>query len=241
MLQNWANWFQALRLGGELWRKQPGLLVQSVLERLHVPPTDQFEEVAIEEDDASLAQFKGHGHDRHANDDEEGGDHEVVGVVGDDVSKADGGEGDEAEVKRVEALKLRFPQRKNQTKEEDVGKDDEDDEHEGDVQHLHPVSQTAEVPDGVALWWWGHLVELWAGQGPEEGPFPKELLPGQKLLEDLLVVLELDGLVLHVCLAVENVSDVQGLPDNNFLAEHEGSVLRGPGAGVPGSLSSSPW
>lgn len=170
--------------------------------------------MAIEEDDASLAQLEGHGHDRHANNDEEGGDHEVVGMVRDDVSKSDGGERDEAEVKWVKALQLSFPPRENQTEEENVGKDDENDEHEGHIQHLHPISQTSKVPNGEALGWWGHLVELWAGQGPEEGSFPKELLPGQELLEHLLVVLELDGLVAHVCLTLKDMSDVQGLPDD---------------------------
>lgn len=63
----------------------------------------------IEQNNSCLTQFKSHGHDGHTNNDKERGQHEELGVIGNYVSKTNSGECDEAEVVRIETLKLCFP------------------------------------------------------------------------------------------------------------------------------------
>lgn len=54
--------------------------------------------------DAWLAQLEGHAHDGHACDDEEEGQHEKLGVLGYNVTKANGCECYEAEVESLEPV-----------------------------------------------------------------------------------------------------------------------------------------
>lgn len=137
---------------------------------LNVAPADKANEMTIEQNDSRLTQFESHGHDGHTDDDEERGQHEVLGVIGNYVPKTNGGECDEAEVVGVETLELCFPQWKNSAHQENVGKHDKYDDYERNIQHFHTVSQAREVPYGTPLWP-GQAVQLWTGQCSEQRTF----------------------------------------------------------------------
>lgn len=68
----------------------------------HAKAAEAANAAVVTTDDARLAQLKGHAHDGHACDDEEEGQHEKLGVLGHNVTKANGGKRYEAEVESLE-------------------------------------------------------------------------------------------------------------------------------------------
>lgn len=133
---NALDYFPQIRVLG-LCQNQD--LFSSFFECLHISPADELNALAVEDYNSCLAQLESHGHNCHAANDEEWGKHEVLGVIGHNVTKADGSECDETEVVGVKALEFSFPQRQNQTAKKDVGKHNEKNEYKWYIQHFHSI------------------------------------------------------------------------------------------------------
>lgn len=116
------------------------LILFAVLKGLHVSSADELDTLAVTAYNSWLAQFKSHGHDSHADNDEQRGEHEELGVIGYNITKTNGSEGDEAKVIGIKVFKISFPYRQNQAQKANVGKEDEKNEHKGDVQCFHFIS-----------------------------------------------------------------------------------------------------
>lgn len=116
------------------------LILFAVLKGFHVSSADELDTLAVTAYNSCLAQFKSHGHDSHADNDEQRGKHEELGVLGYNITKTNGSEGDEAKVIGIKVFKIKFPYWQNQAAKANVGKDDEKNEHEGDIQCFHFIS-----------------------------------------------------------------------------------------------------
>ena len=192
-------------------------------------PADAAHQAAVAADDAGLAQLEGHGHDGHTADDEDEGEHEELGVRRHDVPEADGGERDEAEVQRVKDGELLLPQWQHQAAEKDVGEHHQQDEQQRHIQPLHVLPDAIQVPDGEALGWPRHAVELRAGAAAHQRDRAEQLLVGNDALKDLRVVEKTHRLAFHRGLGADHLLDVQRLPHHHLMAEG----VRAPGQRPP--------
>lgn len=87
-----------------------------------------------------LAKFEGHTHNGHAHDNEQRGNHEEIWVFRHNVTKANGGQGDEGKIKGIKVVHLTLPAFQNLTADYHVCKHHQQDDQQRDVKVIHLLS-----------------------------------------------------------------------------------------------------
>lgn len=104
--------------------------------KLYAPP--------VTANNLELAEFEGHTHDGHAHDNEQKGNHEVLWVFRHNITKANGGQGDEGKVKGIKVVHLCLPASQNLTADDHVCEHYQQDDQQRDVKAIHLLSDASE-------------------------------------------------------------------------------------------------
>ncbi len=90
-----------------------------------------------------MAEFEGHTHYGHACDNKQKGNHEVIWVFRHNVTKANGGQGDEGEIKGIKIVQS-LPASQNLTEDHHICKYHQQDDQQRDFKAVHLLSDANE-------------------------------------------------------------------------------------------------